>query len=190
MAEVSFPSGAAITAMHVEPWLPGQIALASPFTGTVQVLDRGYASWRGAADIAVVDEDGDAKAVEAFLASLEGQANFTLLPLNRPTVGASDSATVSAIVNAADGTISHQLSDALTVAAGDWLANGTRVYAVRTVAAVGQELTLDPQVPLEIGSAIGEALTIRAMRQAVRARPMRRTPDFWGPWRLDWQEAV
>ena len=56
MAEVPFPSGAEIAALHIEPWIPGQLALASPFTGSIQVLNRGYASWRGTMEIAVTDD--------------------------------------------------------------------------------------------------------------------------------------
>ena len=192
MAEVTFPSGAEITAMHVEPWLPGQLVLQSPFTGSVQVLDRGYASWRGSVEIAVLDDEGEdtAQAIEAFFASLMGQGNWCALPLNRASVSASDTATVSAIINASDGTVKHELANALPAEVGHWLAIRDRRFTVRAINATQTEITLDPQVPLTLGDTLGQAMTIRVRSQSVRSQPMRRTPDWWGPWRFDWQEYL
>ena len=192
MAEAAFPSGAEITAMHIEPWHPGQIALESPFTGSVQVLNRGYGSWRGTAEFADKGNFGRelAQSMEAFFASLMGQGNWCALPLWRPTVGAGDTAAVSTVVNAADGTVRHNLAAALPAEVGRWLASGTRVYMVRAISASKRQITLDPQIPLAVGTAIGRATIIRARAQSARTPPMRRTSDFWGPWRLDWQEAV
>ena len=191
MAEVDFPSAAGLASFAIEPWVPGQIVLRSPFTGSIQILNRGYASWRGAAEIAPEDATGEttAKAIEAFLASLEGQENWTALPLDRPTVAAGTTGTVETIANALDGTISHRLVSSITVAIGDWLVSGTRCYLVRDVDSQGDELTLDPQIPLAVGDTLGPATTIRARAQQTRSRPMRRTRDFWGPWRFDWEEA-
>ena len=193
MAEIDLPADARIAAMHIEPWHPGQIALESPFTGSVQVLNRGPASWRGSAEFAVQDDAGEvtAQAMEAFFASLDGQGNWVALPLNRPTVATGNEATVSSLVNQADGTLIHRLSSPLEgLQSGHWLkAQGIdRVFIVRSI--VNVSVTLDPQIPLAIGAAIEGATTIRARAQSARARPMRRTPDFWTPPRLDWAEYI
>ncbi len=191
MATLVFPANASQTAMPIEPWMPGQVSLQSPFTGTVQVLDRGYASWRGTIEIAIVDVEGEAvgKGVEAFLSSLEGQGNIALIPLNRPTIAVGASTTIAAIVDGADGTLSLQLSSTITTEVGEWLASGNRRYIVRAVNAAGDEVTLDPQMPIGVGSALTRATDIR-IRAQPGSRTMRRSANYWGPWRLDWQEAV
>ena len=191
MAEVAFPGVAELTAMSIEPWYPGQVVHESPFTGAVQVLNRAYASWRGSAEIARMShaDETHAQAIEAFLSSLSGQGNWTALPLNRPTIALGQLATVSAIINDAHGTVSHTLSNPVGAKVGNWVQSGTRVYVIRAVSADGLDVTLDPQAPLGATAEINRALTIRARAQNARARPMRRTPEFWGPWRFDWQEA-
>ncbi len=67
---------------------------------------------------------------------------------------------------------------------------GDHVYTVRSLTSDGQDLTLDPQRPLEVGDTLAPAGTIRVRAQAVRSRPLRRTPDWWGPWTFSWQEVI
>ena len=192
MAEVTFPAGAEITAMHIEPWYPGQIALQSPFTGSVQVLSRGYGSWRGTVEFAGKGNFGRelAQAMEAFFASLMGQGNWCALPLFRPSFAAAATAKVKAVVNENDGTIRHELKTALPAKAGHWLAAGDRRYTVRAINAAQTEITLDPQIPLAVDTVLQLATDIRARAQSARMQPTRRISDFWGPWRWDWQENV
>ncbi len=187
MAEVAFPSEIELTAMTIEPWFPGQVALRSPFTGFVQVLNRGYPSWRGVADISPAAAADVGKVIEAFLASLKGQENWTDLPLNRPTIASGTTSTVASIVNNTDGTVSHTLAADVGAVAGDWLTSGTRVFTVRAVS--GLTLTLDPQLALAVGDTISAATTIRARARAPDVGPTRRTPNQWGPWRFTWEEA-
>ena len=131
-----------------------------------------------------------AHAIEAFFAALGGQANWTALPLHRPTVAVGAWSAVTAVVNATDGTIRHTLLAALPTAVGHWLAVGDRRYTVRALNADKTEIALDPQMPLPAGIAITRATTIRARAQAAKGHPTRRTPDFWGPWQFDWQEHL
>ena len=192
MAEIAFPASAKIIALDIEPVSPGQLVHRSLFSGSVQVLDRGHATWQGMASLGARGnaDETDGKAIEAFLAALAGQKNWTALPLNRPTIAVGTSATVASLVNATDGSVHHNISAAIGVEPGDWLASGSRVYVVRATANAGVQLTLDPQVPLAIGDSLGTAPTIRARARTATPPRTRRTPDFWGPWRFDWAEAI
>ena len=192
MAQVLLPAGALITSMYIEPFQPGQIVLESLFTGSVQVLNRGYASWRGAAEFAIQDHQGEslAQEMESFFSSLGGQANWVSLPINRPTVAAGINATISAVVTNTDGTLAHNMSAALTgLRIGHWLSvqDSDRVFMVRAFS--GVSVTLDPQIPLTVGTEITRAVNVRA-RSQTGSQSLYRTLDFWGPWRFDWQEGI
>ena len=193
MAEVLFPADAEVSSMQIEPWNPGQIALSSPFTSSVQVLNRSHPSWRGQLEIAITDRADRGRSIEAFLVSLGGQANWAALPLDRgrldPVIN--PVATVASVINLADGTVEHGLVIDDDLQTGDWLtaqSTGARVFIVRKV--TGASAVLDPQIPLAVGDQLSAATTIRARAQSARPPRMPRTPDWWGPWRFDWQEAL
>ena len=166
MAEVHLPAGSIVSAMHIEPWHPGQIVLVSPFTGSAQVLNRGYASWRGSAEFAPRHRADTevAQSLEAFFASLGGAANWVALPLIRPTIERGNRATVSAVVSATDGLLTHRLSRPLEgLRRGHWLeaqSAAPRIFIVRSL--VRASVTLDPQLPLAVGTTLGPATRIRA----------------------------
>lgn len=194
MAEAPFPAVAGITALSIAPWHPGQITHTSPFSGTVQVLDRGAGTWRGTVDIAQTRDDAEGSVIETFLASLGGMRNWCRLPLvrHRPGFAIDRTATVTALVNQRDGVLAHRVTlDAGAFQVGDWVvaqSTGARVFVVRT--ASSRAVTLAPQIPLEVDDRLTIATHIRARAASERLRPSRRTPDGWGPWSWDWQEAL
>ncbi len=163
MAQVTLLTDAKIMQVTISAWRPSQVGLQN-LASSVFVINRAYATWRGNVTFAKIDpyEDSLAAAMEAFFASLDGQANWFDLPLYRPTIADDATATVSSVVNATDGTISHNISADLSAAVGDWLAVGNRRYVVRKTTANGTQLTLDPQIPLEVGETIEDAANVRA----------------------------
>ena len=188
MGRIIFPAAeAGINVAAPQPYYPGQINLRSAITGSVQTLNRGYGSWRGIAAISLLGyyDEARAKKIESFFAALEGQQNYTDIPLQRPTPSAG-SATVTAINVDSEGKLLHTLNTSLAVETGDWLSSSGRVFIVREVN--GQVLVLDPQRPLGSNATISPAPTIRVKNDADIIPPTRRTYDNWGPWTFNWVE--
>ena len=86
MAEITFPPGVQISSADVGMSWPGQVVHESPFTGAVQVLNRSAGLWSGTMRFGIPDSEGAANDTEALLAALQGRANWTRLPLLRPTI--------------------------------------------------------------------------------------------------------
>lgn len=197
MAEIPWPAAAKIRNVPLHIIYPGQLAPRSPFTGTRQVLNRGYGIWAGSVEIELKHSSAEAAAeagsIESFLAALKGEENFTRIPVHRPTIS-EPSAPVRAVVANPDGTISFTLGVAPTESrgyvAGAVVSVGKRMFMLRELGA-GGIVTLDPQMPLPVGSVLRPVTAVRAHRpQNSSGRPARHSPSLRGPWTLEWEEDV
>ena len=196
MAEIPFPSVAKIKSLPLHVIHPDQLIQRSIFTGTRQVLNRSYGIFAGTVEIELKHSsdvtDREAGEIESFLNALKGSENFTRLPVHRPTIDA-PSAAISSIITGADGTISFSLAIAPTAAqgfrAGAVVTVGKRMFMLRPLRQ-GGVVTLDPQIPLPLGSVLQPTTTVRAHRPADSRTPSRRTPSLWGPWSFEWEEDI
>ena len=195
MAQVEFPENVRLTGFHVEPWNPGQVALTSPFTGTTQVLNRAPASWRGSVSFAAVDRQDEqaAGAIEAFFASLNGQENWCAIPFLRPTI--KRPLTITSATHNSAGRIGHDFaatplkSDGFEP--GRWLQANGRAFIIQWVSKPPvTQLRLEPQIILAEGVNLEPITTMRVQAQSGQGALTRRSPDFWGPWQLNWVEHL
>jgi len=170
-----------------------QIELTSPWTGASEILNRGYAAWTGTVSFGPFEASSEAAEsaaleVEAFLAALDGRANWFELPHYRAAAALASGTTVASSSLDGDGVLSHELSAAPPAAlgAGQAVRAGGRMFRVR--AAAGTSVTLDPQRPIADGSAIAGAATVRAAAAETSSPAMALTPGLAGPWTLSWRE--
>ena len=196
MAEIPFPSVAKIRSIPLHVILPGQLIQRSIFTGTRQVLNRGFGIWSGTVEIelkhSATEAAREAGEIESFLNALKGGENFTRIPVHRPTISAASGA-IDAIINNPDGTISFTLAVAPTAAqgfrAGAVVSVGKRMFMLRSLG-IGGTITLDPQMPLPIGTVLEPVTTVRAHRPEGSRNPGRHTPSLRGPWSFAWEEDI
>ena len=82
MRQINFPTGFVITSSTLELSNPSQIVFRSQSDQT-QVLNRGYQIWRGSLTIDDHNDTPTPETMEKFLAALNGQENFTIIPHDR-----------------------------------------------------------------------------------------------------------
>ena len=144
-----------------------QVGLQSPWTGGIQILDRGYPRWIGVASFARIgserpDFEIETAAIEAFFSSFHGLANWFELPHHRETLASGVSADVSSRTVNSDGDLEHGLDSALTGAmVGTRVRSGNWTFSIREILA-GNAYILDPQRPLAVND------TIEALRHDAR----------------------
>ncbi len=195
MALIPFPSGVLVTRADLELAHPGQVVLRSLYGAAEQVLGRGPGHWQGRLEIAETDRstDGQRRAVEAFLSRLRGSSNTFEVPLQRP--GAGTLRAGSKLKTSAFSLVSGELEITVTGAAtglvaGDFIRIWTRTYQL-----IGDQrdykFKVEPPAPPQIGAAVmwRNTTAIARLRDAGGAGGGY-TPDFRGPWTLDWQEAL
>ena len=178
-AEISALAGSAELHLAYE----SQIVLDSPWANSRLVLNRGYPRWEGTLRIERTDEEAKAVRIEAWLSSLDGVANDTRIPTERPTPSGDSSAVVRSAM--ASGVLTHTLTSAWAGAAvGDRVEAEGNHYIIRGL--TGRSLVLAPQRPISAGEIIRPTENILVTLSAKRGTPQPRGPDFWGPWTLTW----
>ncbi len=198
MALIDFPSGVPIARSDLALQHPGQIVLRSIYGAGTQVYGRGPGHWSGRIEIAESDISTDAqrRAVETFLAQLRGAENTFEVPIERPSAGdltEDTSLTVSAAA-ISSGELEVTVSGATDgLVAGDYVRIGVRLYLLTSDLDTSKCTVEPPAVPDTSEDVVWEDVTCLA-RLAVGggggAIPLLWTPDFGGPWAIDWEEAV
>ncbi|MCY3981271.1 MAG: hypothetical protein OXF51_05775 [Alphaproteobacteria bacterium] len=195
MPQIVLPEALAnrIEAIDIHLEHPSQLAINSPWTGSRQILDRGYPRWAGSCQIYPADipfSQTEWLEIEAFFDALNGAGNTFAVPHMRTpaTVPANVTARSSTVSDA--GNLVHRLSAALTnPAPGQMLQAGERTYRLRAVD--GRDVILDPQRPLQRGAVIAASTTLLA--RAARLDGVVSFRSFpnaaAGPWTLDFVEA-
>ena len=185
MAQIAFPSGAAVEALTLKPSWPGRISHAVPATDDEVIVDRGTPRWVGSVRIGQL-ESGSAEglAVEALLAQLSQHENFTELPL-----GARASTFAST-------TISSVASGTITLAAipsgmevNRFMRSGNRLFIITSLVSSTRQITVWPEHILAASATVEQAATIR-VRLAGAATDTDSGGGFTGPWTLPIREAI
>ena len=73
--------------------------------------------------------------------------------------------------------------------AGDYVSIGNRLFQL-TSDLDGFKFKVEPPVAPSSGTILWEDVTCLARLKGERRRPSSWTPDFGGPWTLEWEEAV
>ena len=197
---------------HTAMGVPAANACVSILAGTLarlpyQVTTRGpifepFAAHPAAAlgriEIAESDISTDAqrRAVETFLAQLRGAENTFEVPIERPSAGDLTEDTPLAVSAAAlsSGELEVTVSGATDgLVAGDYVRIGGRLYLLTSDLDTSKCTVEPPAVPDTSEDVVWEDVTCLA-RLAVGGGggsiPLLWTPDFGGPWAIDWEEAV
>ena len=188
MPQVTFPALADVRENNIVPFFPHQIALPSRYTGAEQVLNTGYPTWRGTLNVAEVGNGDESLAleIETFFASLEGIANWANIPTNRPSIP--NNLTVST-VSSIGGYLVHTVAgDVAEIAIGQCCESSNKLFRVRAI--TGSNITFDPQRPITAGDTISTTTTVLVKALQKDFRPLRRIPDWWGPWSFEWKELI
>ena len=197
MALIDFPSDVLIVRSDLALQHPGQIVLRSIYGPGSQVLSRGPGHWSGQIEIAESDISTDAqrRAVETFLAQLRGAENTFEVPIERPSAGdltASTSLTVGAAA-LSSGELEVTVRGATDgLVAGDYVRIGGRLYLLTSDLDTSKCTVEPPAVPGTSEDVVWEDVTCLA-RLAVGGGgsiPLLWTPEFGGPWAIDWEEAI
>lgn len=194
MALIAYPTLNApynsFTRLDLEPWNPNQEEQENPYTGDVAVYARSPGRWRGVATIGEMNDREQAGLVEAWVAGLRGAANWSNIPLDRPTLAEDVSLSITA-VDTATGvlTVAEDLT-ALAVTIGLYCRIGTRVLIIEGIPSQ-HEVVVWPFVPaLSVGAALLPATTIQVRRPANRGVALPREVDIFGPWVIDFVEKI
>ena len=198
MALIPFPPGVLVTRSDLALQHPGQIVLKSVYGAGTQVFGRGPGYWTGRIELAETDRSRDAqrRAVETFLSRLRGAENTFEVPIERPSSGtlAAGTALTASAAAITSGALEITVSKTEGLVAGDYVRIGGRLYQLAADHAASKFTAEPPAVPATVPAPVEwEDVTVLA-RLAVRDRgaglasPW--TPDFGGPWVIDWEEAI
>ena len=196
MALINFPSGLLVHPLGPELDSSGPGGAALRLRGRNPGAGRGPGYWTGRLEIAETDHSTDAqrRAMELFLTRLRGAQNTFDVPLYRPSGGTLVPKTVLSVSSAAantSGVVEITVTGAATgLVAGDYVSINSRLYQL-TRDLAGSKFRVEPPVKPAAGKTIvWENVTCRARLRGESRRPASWTPDFGGPWTLEWEEAV
>ena len=195
MALIQFPSTALITRSNLNLAHPGQTVLRSIYGSGSQVLGRGPGYWRGRLEIAETDHasDGQRRQVELFLTCLRGAENTFEAPILRPSSGTLEAATTLTVSAAAQsaGVVQITVTGAEEgLIRGDYVRIGKRLYQLATDHGSSQFIVEPPVIPLVGAAVIWEDVTCLARLSPDRRAVSSWTPEFAGPWTIEWEEAI
>ena len=198
MAKIPFPPGVMITRSDLEMVHPGQVVPRSIYGAGSQVLGRGPGHWRGRLEIAETDRcsDDQRRAVEAFLSRLRGALNTFEAPIERASSGSLAAGTKLTVSMAAlsSGVLTVTVTGAAEgLLTGDYVSIGDRLYQL-TSDHQGSQFTVEPPAvptaPAAGQAVVWENVTCLARMAGEDGAGGGWTPDFGGPWVLDWIEVT
>ncbi len=195
MGLIAFPSSVLVTRSDLSLANPGQTVLRSIYGSGSQVLGRGPGYWTGRLEIAETDRVSDAarRAMELFLTQLRGAENTFEVPIKRKSAGtltAGKTLTVSAVSHASGAVEVTVTGAAEGLVAGDYARIGERMYQLATDHS-SSKFTIEPPLAPEAGDDVTwEEVTCLARLVSDRTAISSLTPDFGGPWTIEWEEAT
>ena len=195
MGLITFPSAVRVTRCDLSLAHPGQTVLRSLYGAATQVLGRGPGHWTGRIEIAETDRATDAqrRAVEIFLTQLRGAENTFNCPIYRPSAGSLAADTVLAVTAAANtsGDVEITVSGATEgLVKGDYVRIGGRLYQLASDHS-SSKFTVEPPAVPEVGDdVVWEDVPCLARLASDRGAVLSLTPDFGGPWTIEWEEAI
>ncbi len=194
MALITFPSSVLITRSDLSLAHPGQVVLRSIYGAGTQVLGRGPGHWTGRLEIAETDRatDEQRRQVETFLTALRGLENTFEVPIQRPSSGSlatETTLTVTAAAEVASG-VKVTVGVASGLLAGDYVRIGARLYQLTSDQAASKFIAQPPVLPAVSDDVIWENVTCLARLASERGVVASLTPEFGGPWTIEWEEAI
>ena len=184
---IPYPEGADITDQNLIVENPGLVVHRSPYTGDEVLLNRGTGRFIGQITIGITNDQLIAERIEGWISALVGQAGITRIPLHRETLSELSVGIASSVFE--EDEINYVLSADTELTVGKYVKLGDRLLIVTRVKSA-RNVVCNPQVPV-MGSALLEAATdIRVRLRAGRVDELQRTPDWYGPWVVDWTEVV
>lgn len=215
MSNIVFPSDVEIIDSRLWTVYPGQEAHRSPYTGGHEVVTRSYGNWMGVLIFGFLDYSAEDQVkrrdIEAFAAELEGMENTTDAPVDRPNGGGlGDGVAISfgGLSNALPLGSEILFSSPSEIEAGRKLVRGDyvriadRLHIVMAESVVfisspsGSAGLLKVRPRLEVVPAVGSAIlwndvTVRCRASSMETwRDTEATPEFYGPWQMEWIEVV
>ena len=197
MALIPFPSGDWVIRSDLALLHPGQIVLRSIYGAGSEVFGRGPGHWAGRLEIAQTDRATDAqrRAVETFLSRLRGRENVFEVPIERPSAGTltAGTALVASGTAISSGALEITVTGAASgLVAGDYVRMGDRLYQLVTDHQNSTFTVEPPALPPAGVAVVWENVTCLARlggegRESGLSSSW--TPDFGGPWVIDWEEA-
>lgn len=203
MANLTLPDDVKIVISNLSLIHPGQVVHRSLYGAGSQVLARGPGYWSGRLRIGEMDNaEKDVRAgMESFLARLKGQENTFDVPIFRPTRGELAEGTTievsSSSINSSGElvvTFSGDSADGDLVL-GDYVSIGNRLFqliADTVYNSSGSTMKLSPPHDGDWTSGVDilwEEVVCRG-RLVNSSVPNVHSPDFGGPWELEWEEAI
>ena len=207
MANFKFPD---VSIVDSRLWLvhPGQKPHVSPYTGGYQVARRSGGHWRGVLVFgflgASLEDQKTLRKIESFAARLEGMVNTTDAPIFRPSGGNVASGLVCTFNGeraSSGGGIAKLLwskhVEKGRLKGGDYVRIGNRLHillldmqARRTNAEIVVRPRIDPLPP--IGTpVVWEDVTVRCRVANLSVwGGAEVTPEWKGPWEMEWVEEV
>lgn len=210
MAIVPFPSVDLVRVHEQNMYLQfRQYDLEARATADVTVVEYGLARWVGemvlypSESAVLARNDLVAGAIDAFFASLGGEANETYMRLERPTVSTSARTVDNPLTNSS-GLLEHTIeaiapSDAAAIAedfvVGRWvrLEAMDRIFIIVAVSVNALDpsrlnVVFQPAIKIAALTPILSSSVMR-IRQGGQSRSSSWNSDFRGPWTLNWVEA-
>ena len=186
-----------IETMTLEMWRPGEAAHET-LTGGYKSVQRGRERFAGEIAWPVTSNDAEGQALEAWLEAMDDPANYSDVPLGRPTFAYTAGTNSSTVVGAPAGSgaildrehpgfrrgcyVRHtRLRQILTMS----------TYAVLPGNADNVSVRFSPFAELENGDLITPATTIRIRKRSdAGAVQSPRVLEEWGPWTLPFVEDI
>ena len=207
MANIRFPD---VSIMDSRLWsvYPGQKPHLSPYTGGYQVARRSGGHWRGVLLFgflgASLEDQEELRKIESFLARLEGMVNTTDAPIFRPSGGNMASGRVLTFfggLSDSGGRVAKLVSKnnigMERLKEGDYVRIGNRLHILgspmrgkKTRMEISVWPRMDP-VPAIGTVVVWEDVTVRcrvANLSVLGGAEV--TPEWKGPWEMEWVEEV
>ena len=190
MAEVAFPLNTARTVeLRLRRENPGQITHEIPSTGARKTFTFGAGHWAGQVTFGRMRDRQSSQIMEAFIASLDGGANWTQLPLREAKTYRSATTSLQVSGSTAGSLLTHTFDNNPLEAAdvGTYWNSSNRLFIVTQVD--GANVALWPQLVLAADTRLTAATFVLA-RQDANSPTMPQTVDFGGPWSWNFVEAI
>ena len=197
MSLIDSPNGVHLTSFDAVLETPGVRVFESNYGNTEQILASGFSHWSGSmtwGPFSRANSADKAKEVEASLIALAGGENY--MEVSIPVKDQDGFFTVTSVnVTAQDREgVQNQLtfSAAGTIVRGAWLQIGHRAYRAVTNQVNTTTVIVTPgDVEVTLPAALEWVAPVIRVRQRGELNPrMANTPDFYGPYRLEWVEHL
>ena len=169
MANLPWYGDIRITNLTLVPAVPGQITHQIQYTGVSRVFNTGYGRWQGTISFGRVDDQDIGMRTEAFIAGFNGSQNTTEIPLENIKGFRTPNA---------------QLQDTQI---GRYYNYKNRLILIHGRAS--NKTLFFPEIPINENEGLTSPKSLRIRLEGATAS-LPHSPDNFGPWVLQWTEAL